>query len=123
LPDQTVVRNVLDDLFERFASVLFRVFQLACQLRGGFALKDHSHIRGRETPLGMTGRHAFARKVRVLVTTFALERIEAFAVGAALHVLEMEVTVFALQRDVSGRMAIHAARMHENRIRGTKSGA
>src|SRR5258706_15803 len=71
----------------------------------------------------MARRHAFAGKVLVLVTVPALERIEASAVGSALHVLKMRVTVLALQRNVSRGMAIHAARMHEYRIRGKKGGA
>jgi hypothetical protein len=66
----------------------------------------------------MSGWHAFAGKVLVLMAVPTLERIEAFAVGAALHVLKMRMTVFALQWSVSIGMAIHAARMHEYRIRG-----
>src|SRR5712671_3409396 len=114
---------MLDDLFERLASVLFRILQLARQLSRGFALKDHSHVRGRQTPLGMARRHAFAGKVCVLVTVPALERIVSFAIGAALHVLKMRVTVLALQWSVSSGMAILAARMHEYWIRGKKGGA
>ena len=86
-------------------------------------MKDHSHVRGREMPFGMSGWHAFAGKVLVLMAVPTLERIEAFAVGAALHVLKMGMTVFALQWSVSIGMAIHAARMHEYRIRGKKGRA
>ncbi|HXJ61179.1 MAG TPA: hypothetical protein VNU68_31425 [Verrucomicrobiae bacterium] len=114
---------MLDDLFERLAAVFSLVFQLARQFSGSFALKYHPHVLGREMPLGMARRHAFAGKVLVLVTVPALERIEAFAVRAAFHVLQMRMTVFALQRRVSSRMAIHAARMHEYWIRGKKGGA
>ena len=114
---------MLEDFFERLASVLFWVFQLAREFSGGFALKDHSHVRGREMPFGMSGWHAFAGKVLVLMAVPTLERIEAFAVGAALHVLKMRMTVFALQWSVSSGMAIHATRMHEYRIRSKKGGA
>ena len=123
MSNQTVVGNVLEDSFERLASVLFWVFQLAREFSGGFALKDHSHVRGREMPFGMSGWHAFAGKVLVLMAVPTLERIEAFAVGAALHVLKMRMTVFALQWSVSSGMAIHATRMHEDRIRSKKGGA
>ena len=123
MPDQTVLGNVLEDSFERLASVLFWVFQLAREFSGGFALKDHSHVRGRETPFGMAGWHAFAGKVLVLMAVPTLERIEAFAVGAALHILKMRMTVFALQWSVSSGMAIHAAGMYEYLIRGKKGGA
>ena len=86
-------------------------------------MKDHSHVRARETPFGMSGWHAFAGKVCVLMTVLTLEGIEAFAIGAAFHVLKVRMTVFALQWSVSSRMAIHAARMHEYRIGGKKGGA
>ena len=86
-------------------------------------MKDHSHVRGRETPLGMTGWHVLAGKVCILMAVFALDGIEAFAIGAAFHILKMRMTVFALQWSVSSGMAIHAARMHEYRIRRKKGGA
>src|SRR5882672_6003093 len=108
---------MLEDLIERLASVLLWVSQLAGEFSGGFASKDHSHVRGRETPFGMSGRHAFAGKVCVLMTVPALERIETFAVGAALYVLKVRMTAVALQWSVSSGMAIHATRMHEYRIR------
>jgi hypothetical protein len=53
---------VLEDSFERLASVLFWIFQLAREFSGGLALKDHSHVRGREMPFGMSGWHAFAAR-------------------------------------------------------------
>jgi hypothetical protein len=71
----------------------------------------------------MSGWHAFAGKVCVLMAVLALEGIEAFAIGAAFHVLKVWMTVFALQWSVSNGMAIHAARVHEYRIRGEKGGA
>src|SRR6185436_20156371 len=43
--------------------ILFWIFQLARQFSGGFALKDHSHVRSRQTPLGMVRRHAFAGRI------------------------------------------------------------
>ena len=74
-------------------------------------------------PFGMARRHVLAGKVFVLMTILALECVKAFAVGTALHVLEMRVAVLALQRNVAGGMAIHAARVHEDRIRSKKGGA
>ena len=114
---------MFENLLERLASVLFWVFQLAREFSGCFALKDHSHRRGRETPFWMSGWHGFAGKVCVLMTVLALEGIEAFAIGAAFHVLKVRMTVFALQWSVSSGMAIHATRMHEYRIRSKKGGA
>jgi len=51
-------------------------------------------------PFGMARRHIFVGKVCVLMTIPALECVKAFAVGTALHVLEMRVAVLALQRNV-----------------------
>ena len=114
---------MFDDFLERLASVLFRVFQLAREFSGSFALKDQSHARGREPPFRMSGWHVLPRKICVLMTVLALEGIEAFAIGAAFHVLKVRMTVFALQWSVSSGMAIHATRMHEYRIRSKKGGA
>ena len=118
-----ILGDVMDDFLERLAAVLFWVFQLAGEFSGTLALKDHSHVRGREMPLRMPWRHALTGKILVLVTVLALERVKAFAVRTALHVLEMRVAVFSLQRNIAGRMAIHAARMHENGISGEEGGA
>jgi len=71
----------------------------------------------------MPWRHALTGKILVLVTVLALERVKAFAVKTALHVLEMRVAVFSLQRNIAGRMAIHAAWMHEDGVSGEEGGA
>ena len=113
----------MDDLFERFAAVLFRVFDLARQFRGRFAFENHAHGRGRQMPFGMTGRHVRAGKVFVLVTILALHREEAFAIFTTLHILQMDVAIFSLQGLVAFRMTIHATRVHEHLVGGEKSSA
>jgi hypothetical protein len=117
------VGNVVEDFFERFAAVLFWVFQLAREFGRALALEDHPHVRRRQVPLGMAGRHVCADKVFVLVTVLAFHCVKAFAVESALDVLEMQVAVLALQWNVAVGMAIHAARVHEDRISGEEGGA
>src|SRR5687768_7981488 len=108
----------MDNFLEGLPAVLLWVLQLARQLGGAPALENHRLVRRRKMPLGMAGRHAFTNEVFVLMTVLALERVKPLAVGSALHILEMEMAVFALQWNVAGGMTIHAARVHEHRICG-----
>ena len=57
------------------------------------------------------------------MTVGALEGVEAFAVWTTLDVLGVEVAVLALERHVAGRVAVQAARVHEDGIGCEKSGA
>ena len=57
----------------------------------------------------------------VAVGTF--ERIFSLAVRAALDVLGVHVAVVALERRVAGRVAVHAARVHQDLVRLQKGRA
>jgi hypothetical protein len=60
------------------------------------------------------------RKVMVLVTGAALNRINALPIRSAPHLHRMPVAVVSLARKVSGGVAIHAARMAQYRNDGLK---
>src|SRR5258706_15840769 len=71
----------------------------------------------------MSWRHVFAGQAFELVAVRTLHRIETFAVWTALDILRVNVAVLALKRHVTLRVAVHAARVHEDRIGREKSGA
>jgi hypothetical protein len=62
-----------------------------------------------------------ARKVMVLVTGAALNRIQSLPFGSASYLHRVLMTIVALAREVSRRVAIHAARMAQHRNNGLKS--
>ena len=72
-------------------------------------------------PVRRSGRHMRARKVMVLVTGAALNRIHSLPIGSAPHLHRMLMAVVSLAREVSGGVAIHAARMAQHRNDGLKS--
>src|SRR5580698_192693 len=114
-PANQIVRgNMLDDLRETAMAVLRRIFQLPAKLGGGFALNHHLHIGRRQRPFRIARRHVGARKIRNLMARAAFHPVNALAIRAALHILNVHVTILALQRRVAGGMAIAAARRSEN---------
>jgi hypothetical protein len=64
----------------------------------------------RQSPFGISGRHVIAAKIGGLVTGFAAHGGDAVAVLATFHVLQVDVTVVALQGSVASGVAILAAR-------------
>jgi hypothetical protein len=65
-----------------------------------------------------TGWHVQPRLVLCLVTIDAFERKDPLPVGAATQPKEaVLVTILTLQRRVTSRVTVHAARMHENFVR------
>ena len=62
-----------------------------------------------------------SRKVMVLVTGAALNRIQSLPIGSASYLHRMLMAIVSLPREVSGGMAIHAARMAQHRNDGLKS--
>src|SRR5271156_1322052 len=112
--DQFVVRNVFHYLRQRTIAVFGRVFELAAELAGRLASNNHLHFGRRQRPFRISRRHIRAGKIRVLVAGVALHAVQAFAVGSAFYILNMDVTVVALQRSITRRMTILAARRIKN---------
>src|SRR5438105_2221165 len=113
---QRIFRDVANDLFQRLAAILFWVFQLTRQFRRSLSLEHHPHVCWRQMPLRVARWHVFAWNIVELMTVCALHREEPFAVGTALDVLHVNVAVVALERLIALGMAVHATRVHEDRI-------
>src|SRR6266853_6977156 len=101
---------MLKQLLQRAATRLLRVFQLAAKLGGGVPDNDHFVFRSRKQPLGISRRHVFAGKIGSLVTSVAAHSVNTQAILATLHILQMDMAIVALQRRVTGGMAVLAAR-------------
>src|SRR5215469_9149107 len=71
-------------------------------------------------PVRRSRRDMQAFKIVVLMTTAALERDDAVAFRATADVHGVPVTIVALPRKVSARVAVHAARMLQHRENGLK---
>jgi len=56
------------------------------------------------------------------MTVRTLHGEKAFAIHAALDVLEVDVTVFSLEGRITFRVAVHATGMHEDRVSRKKCG-
>src|SRR5260370_41392243 len=104
---------MLKQLLQRAATRLLRIFQLAAELGGGAPDDDHFVLRSGKRPLGISGRHVFAGKIGSLVTGVAAHSVNTQAILAALHILQMDVAIVALQRRVTGGKAVLAARRGE----------
>jgi hypothetical protein len=73
-------------------------------------------------PVRRSGRHMRARKIVILVTGAALNRIRSLPIGSAPDLHRMLMSVIALTREVSTGVTIHAARMAQHRDDRLKSG-
>src|SRR5260370_21734100 len=104
---------MLKQLLQRAATCLLRIFQLAAELGGGAPDDDHFVLRSGKRPLGISWRHVFAGKIGSLVTGVAAHSVNTQAILAALHILQMDVAIVALQRRVTGGMAGLGARRGE----------
>jgi hypothetical protein len=112
--DKFVICNVFEELLQGAAAGLFGVFELPTEF-GGRAADEHHFVLGRrQAPLGIARRHVVSGEIGGLVTSFAAHGGNAVAVLAAFYVLQVNVTVVALQRSVACGMAILAARRSEN---------
>jgi hypothetical protein len=93
--DELIVRNVLEELLKRTATILFRILQLAAKLPWRAADKNHFLFGWREGPPGISGRHVSASEIRGLVTGVAAHSVHTVAILAALDVLQMGMTIVA----------------------------
>src|ERR1700687_4810351 len=94
---------------ERAAPMLFMIFELTSKLRGGATDENHFMFGGWEGPLGVTGRHVLAGKIRGLGAGVAAHAVNAVAISATLDVLRVHMTVIALQRRVTRGVTVLAA--------------
>ena len=108
--------DVVVELFKSAIAVLFRISNLATEIGSGTSDKNHLVFGSGERPFGISGRHVFAGEICGLVASVATHGADAVAVFAALHILQMNVVVVALQRGVSGGVAILAARRSKNLV-------
>lgn len=93
---------------------MFGILELAAELQGRAADKNHFVLRGGKGPFRISRRHVLARKICSLVASVAAHAIDAVAVLAALDILQVDVAVVALERGVAGGMTILAAREGED---------
>ena len=112
--DKFVSRNVLDDLGNGFAVVLFGIFNLAANLSRSLPFPNHRRSGGRQMPIGRARWHVQPGDVLFLVTSGAFLTVQTLAIRTSLHVLSVNVIVIALSRVVAGGMAIQTTRMFED---------
>ena len=72
-------------------------------------------------PVGRTGGRMRSRKVMILVTSAAFNRIQSLPIGSASYLHRVLMAVVPLTREVSPGVAIHATRMAQHRNDGLKS--
>jgi len=90
------------------------ILELAAELQGRAADKNHFVLRRGKGPFRISRRHVLARNICSLVASVAAHAIDAVAVLAALDILQVDVAVVALERGVAGGMTILAAREGED---------
>ena len=113
--------NVLDDLRDGLAVVLFWIFYLPADLSGRAAFPDHRHVgRRRQMPVWRAGRHVQSGDIMLLMTGGALLSKLAFPIRSATDILNVYVSIVTLARKVTSRMTIETTRMLENRNDGDK---
>src|SRR6202165_3766940 len=111
---QRVVRRVLVDRRERLAAVALQVLYLLAGLPQRFRLPCH-RLR-RDMPQGMSG-NARRLVVCILMEGRAAHADGPFVVGTTDHQRRMRMTVIALRRPLTNRVAIQAAWMLEDPTR------
>src|SRR5205823_3988625 len=117
---QFVLRQVLDELIDIAVFIFLRVLDRTANLRVDETLPDHRRGGRRQAPSRRSRRHMRAWEIMVLMAGAALFRGHTVAVGAAPHVHGMRMTVISLPREVTLRMAIHTARIAQDRNEGGK---
>ena len=89
---------MFENLLEVAIAVLLWVFDLTAKLGRRAADKNHFVFGSGQRPFGISRRHVLARKIGSLMASIATHAVDAVAVFAALHVLQVDVAVVALQR-------------------------
>ena len=111
---QFVGSDVLDNLRDALSVVLFGIFDLITNLPGSAALPNHRHRGGRQMPVWCSRRHVQPRNVLFLMACAALLTIFSIPVNSPLYVLDVNVSIVTLTREVASRMTIEATRMLED---------
>src|SRR6266478_488533 len=114
--DQLVGRNVFEQLRERAAAGLLGIFELAAQLGRRAPEEHHFVLRRGERPLWISRRQIGPGQIRGLVAGVAAHAVDAVAIFAALHILQMDMAVVALQGRVPGGVAVLATRRSKNSV-------
>ncbi len=96
--DEIIRRDVFQYLLQRASASLPGIFQLITKLRGRASDKNHLVLRGWKGPFRISRRHVLTREIRGLMTSVTAHAVDAMAVFAAPHVLQMDMTVVALKR-------------------------
>jgi hypothetical protein len=106
--------QVLDQLIEVAVLVLLRVLNRTANLRVAKALPNHWRGWRRKSPIGRTGRHVRASEILFLMARAALFGGHPVTFRAASHVHGVPMPVISLPREVTARMAVHAAGMPQH---------
>jgi hypothetical protein len=106
--------QVLDQLIEVAILVLFRILNRTAKLSIREALPDHGCGWRRKPPIRRTGRHVCAGEIMVLMARAALFSGYPVTLRAASHIHGVRMTVISLPREVTARMAVHAAGMPQH---------
>ena len=120
---QFIFRQVLDQLIEVAVLVLLRFLNRTANLRVAKALPNHWRGWRRKSPIGRTGRHVRAREIMILMARAALFAGYPLPFGAPSHVHGVGMPVIPLSREVTARMAVHAAGMPQHRHELFKEGS
>ena len=112
--DEIIMCHMIEQRFERPPAILFGIFQLAAQRSGRAPHKNHLVFRRRQTPLRIPRGQVRSGQVAILMAGIATHRRHSVTIHATPHILQMHVAVVALQRCVTGRMTVLAARRRQH---------
>src|SRR5262249_31166539 len=101
-------------------AILFWVFDLFADFSVAAALPDHGRCRWRKFPARRPRGHVQSGQVLLLVTRGTFFRRHTAPVHSASHIHRMRMTIVALARKLSGRVAIQTARMAQHRREGAE---
>jgi hypothetical protein len=104
---------VLHNLIDCAMAVECGIFEALTQLTVSEALPDHGRLSGWQMPIRCAGRHVLSGKVMILVAGAAFQAGNTLAFKSAADVHGVLVAIVSLAREVSGGVAVHAARMME----------
>jgi hypothetical protein len=113
--DKFVGGNMLDYLRERLTVVLLWILYLPANLTGRAAFPDHWHIGRWQMPVWRAWRHVKSSHVLFLVARAALLPILTVPVRPASHILDVNTSIVTLSWEITGRVAIEATWVFQNR--------
>jgi hypothetical protein len=111
---QLVRRQVLDELIEVAIPILLRVLNRTANLSVREAFPDHRCGWRWQPPIRGARWHVCAGEIVVLMARGALLSGSAVTLWASSHIHGVWMTVVSLAREVTARMAVHAAWMAQH---------